>query len=721
LSGFKGLPGFKHCRGAVLAPKVRKKINMFEKLFNPKSVAIIGASQKALSIGHVITKNLLKYGFKGPIYPINPKPDDILGLKTFASILDVPGDVDVAHISIPARFVPAALEECGKKSVKFVIINSAGFKEIGEAGLALEKESLAKARQYGIRIFGPNCQGIINTDPEIKAYCDFTFTYPEPGNISIVAQSGGVGALYMQALHDLGAGMRFYASNGNACDISIPEILRYYGDDEKTKVIILYAEGFSDPAEFMQAAREVAVKKPVLGMRSGRTEAGAKASASHTGGLAGGRLSTELIFRKTGILTFRDVEEMCQAAMAFASQPIPQGNRVGLITDTGGPAIIATDELIDAGLELAPLSEKAKGVLKEKLYPEAAVNNPIDVLATAAAPHYRTALDVLMDEESVDSVYINFVTPSFVDTESVAREMADVSRKKIKPIVCNYMTDKPQWTGTTAILKEGGIPCYNFPEMAAKALAALTRYNKQQSRPGSEAKRFDDVNTAKAEKIIQKAKAGNRTVLSSSEVYELLGSYRIPTAKWKGAATAAEAAEVAKKIGFPVVLKADAAAIIHKSDAGGVAVDLQTGKAVKDAAIVMTKKFGAGGLRFLVQKYLPGEIEIIVGAKVEPGLGHIIMFGLGGVLVELMKDVAFEITPVSSTEAETMLNSIKSSPVISGYRGKKGVDQGKLVEIIQRISQMVTDVPAIREMDLNPIMNTKNGLFVVDARIILTE
>ena len=401
---------------------------MFDTLFNPKSVAIIGASQKALSIGNVITKNLLKYEYKGPIYPINPKADEILGIKAYPSILDVPGEVDLAHISIPAKFAPYAIDECGKKGVKFVIINSAGFKEIGEEGAALEDEVVARAKAHGIRVFGPNCQGIINTDPELKAYCDFTFTYPDPGHVSIVAQSGGVGAVYMQSIHDLGIGMRFYASNGNACDISIPEILRYYGEDEKTRVIILYAEGFADPHEFMEAAREVAAKKPILGMRAGRTKEGAKAAVSHTGGLAGVGLSTELIFEKTGILTFRDTEEMCQAAVAFASQPIPNGNKVGLITDTGGPAIIATDELVEAGLKIPPLSDGAKTVLAEKLYPEASVHNPIDVLATAAAPHYRAAMDVLLAEENIDSIYINFVTPPFVDTESVAREMAVVSK-----------------------------------------------------------------------------------------------------------------------------------------------------------------------------------------------------------------------------------------------------------------------------------------------------
>jgi acetate---CoA ligase (ADP-forming) len=692
---------------------------MFDKLFSPKAVAIIGASQKALSIGNVITKNLLKYGYKGPIYPVNPKTDDILGLKTYASVMDIPGEVDVAHISIPAKFAPAAIEECGKKGIKFIIINSAGFKEIGEVGKALEQESVARARQYGIRIFGPNCQGIINTDPDIKAYCDFTFTFPEPGNISIVAQSGGVGAVYMQAIHDLGAGMRYYASNGNACDISIPEILRFYGNDDKTKVIILYAEGFSDPAEFMAAAREVASKKPVLAMRSGRTEAGAKASASHTGGMAGGGLSTELVFRKTGMLTFRDVEEMCQAAIAFASQPLPKGNRVGLITDTGGPAIIATDELIDAGLEIVALSDKAKGTLREKLFPEAAVNNPVDVLATASAPHYKAALDVLLEEPQVDSIYINFVTPPFVDTEGVAREMADASKKKMKPIVCNYMTDKPQWTGTTAILKDGGIPCYNFPEMAAKSLAALTRYNSQRSNPPGAASRFEDVDRAKAEAIVKKALSEKRSMLSAAEAYEVLGAYRIPAAAWKIADTIDSAVAAAEGIGFPVNVKADSQAVVHKSDVGGVAVNVQNAHAVKEAVTRMIEKIGAQGLRFLVQKFVPGDIEIIIGAKAEAGLGHLIMFGLGGVLVELMKDVSFEITPVSAPEAERMLQSIKSYPVLVGYRGKKGADRKKLVEIIQRVSQLVSDIPAIREMDLNPIVDGKDGLFAVDARILI--
>ena len=692
---------------------------MLDKLFKPKSVAIIGASQKALSIGNVITRNLLRYEFKGPIYPINPKADEICGLKAYPSVLDVPGDIDVAHLSIPAKFAPMAIDECGKKGIKFVIINSAGFKEVGPEGEAIEKEVVTRAKKQGIRVFGPNCQGIINTDPGIKAYCDFTFTFPDPGHVSIVAQSGGVGAVFMQNIHDLGIGMRFYASNGNACDISIPEILRYYGEDEGTRVIILYVEGFSDPKEFMDAAREVAAKKPILAMRAGRTKEGAKAAQSHTGGLVGVGLSTELIFKKTGILTFRDQEEMCQAAMAFAYQPVPRGNRVGLITDTGGPAIIATDALIDGGMKIPPLSDKAKKVLTEQLYPEASVHNPIDVLATGQAPHYRAALDVLLEEEQIDSIYINFVTPPFVDCESVAKEMAEVSKLRKKPIVCNYMTDKPQWTGTTEILKSGDIPRYDYAEMAAKAMAALARYNAVSTREIGKVVQFDDVDKNTAQKVLQEAKDAGRQNLSASEVYSILDAYRIPAAQWRMTNTPGEAAKAAEEIGLPVVIKADSEEIVHKSDVGGVKVNLQDAEAVKSAALEMEKKFGSKGLRFFVQEFMPGGKEVIIGAKSEKGLGHTVMFGLGGVMVELMKDVSFELTPIASGEARQMLTSIKSYPLLSGFRGQAGVDREKLIDVIQRVSQLVTDLPMIQEMDLNPIIAYEDRVFVVDARILI--
>ena len=693
---------------------------MLHSLFHPRSVAIIGASTKALSIGNVITKNLLHYQFKGNIYPINPKAPEVCGLKAYPSVLDCPGDIDLVHISIPSNLVPAAIEECGQKGVKHIIINSAGFKEIGPEGEALEQESIRIAKKYGIRLFGPNCQGIINTHPDYKAYCDFTFTYPKPGHISIVAQSGGVGAVLMQRFYDLDFGMRFYASNGNACDVSIPEIIEYYGDDDDTRVIVLYVEAFTDPHEFMEIAKKVAAKKPILAMRAGRTEQGAKAAVSHTGGLAGAGLSTELIFKKTGIVIFRDEEEMCQAAIAFASQPIPKGNRVGVITDTGGPAIIATDGLIEGGLEMPDISENAKEFLKERLYPAASIANPIDVLATAMAPHWRAAMDALLNEEHIDSIYINFVTPPFVDCDAVAREMAEVSNMRKKPIVCNYMTDKEQWTSTTAILNSGNIPCYDFPEMAAKALSALVKYNNIKNREIQEPKIFDDVNREKVNNIITNAKNGLREILNSAEVYSILDSYGIKTAPWHLAQSIEEAIKASEGIGFPVVLKADSAEIIHKSDEGGVALNLKSPEEVSYIAKEMSKKFKVDDLKFLIQKFIPGGKEVIIGATEEPGLGHLIMFGLGGIFVELLKDVAFEITPVSAPEAKDMIDSIKTSKILKGFRGDKGVNILRLIETIQRISQLVSENPEIREMDLNPVSAFVDDAFVIDARIRIT-
>ncbi len=690
---------------------------MLDSLFRPKSVAIIGASTKDLSIGNRVIKNLVDFEFKGPIYPVNPKADEVRGIKAYKSIMDCPDGIDVVHMVIPAKFVPQAVEDCGKKGVKNIIINSGGFSEIGPEGEAIEKDFLATAKKYGIRMLGPNCQGIINSDPEIRAYCNFTFTQPDVGFISIVALSGGVAEVIHQGFSEMGIGTRIYASNGNACDITIPEIIRYLGDDEGTRVIVTYVEGLRDPETFMEVAKEVAAKKPVLAMKAGRTMEGAQAAASHTGGLAKEDIATDLIFKKAGILTFRDEGELIQAAAAFATQPIPKGKRVGIITNTGGPAVIATDILVAAGLELPPLSEKTKGLLKEKLYPEATVSNPVDVLATANAGHYRACLDAMMDDDDFDCVYVNFVTPFFVDTDSIAKEIVEVNKQQRKPIVCNLMTDKRQWTETVKILQEGGVPCFSLPGVAARALTALVRYNKIRSREVTEVTTFADVDKAKGKDIIGKAKVTGRNILSATEVYDILAAYKIPVANWRIAGNVEEAEKAALEIGFPVVIKADSKTIIHKSDMGGVAVNLKDGDAVKSVVMEMEKKLAADDLKFFVQKHMPDGLEVILGAKAEEGLGHLIMFGMGGIYVEVLKDVIFDITPVSATEARDMISSIKMAPLLEGVRGNKGVDQKALVEIIQRLSQLVTDLDDIKEMDLNPVIAYEDSVFVVDARI----
>lgn len=693
-------------------------VNQLDFLFKPKSIAIIGASSKELSIGNVIIKNLVNYGYTGKIFPINPKEPEIRGIKAYASVFDVEDTIDLAHVIIPSKFVPQIIEDCGKKGIRSVIINSAGFSEMGEEGMALQKAFLEKAKEYGIRIFGPNCQGIINTDPEYKAYCDFTFTFPEPGAISIVALSGGVGAFIMQSLFDLDIGMRLYASNGNACDISIPEVLNYYGEDEGTKAVILYTEGFSNPREFMKVAKAVAKKKPILAMKSGRTEQGAKAAASHTGSLAGVDISTELIFEKTGILAFNNEEEMCQAAMAFATQPIPKGSGVGIITNTGGPAVIATDELVSMGLQIPELSERAKNILKTTMLPEATIGNPVDVVATGGGAHFRSALDVMMEEDQIDAVFINFVTAPFTDTDDVARNIVEVSRMKRKPIVCNFMTNisMERFQKTAKILKDGGVPCYSFPTTAAKALGALYKYHKLRSRDISEAKVFTDIDKNKAEVLINKSKAPGK-FLSTAAVYQVLDAYKIPVAAWRIANNLDDIIKAANDIGFPVVIKADAESLVHKSDLGGVAINIKNKEEVVTVVEEMKKKFDAADLKFFVQKFLPGGRELIAGVSAQRELEHLIMFGAGGIYVEVIKDVVFKLAPVTGLEAKEMLASIKTSKLLDGVRGEKEINKESVIEIIQRLSQLVSDFPEIQEVDMNPIMAFHDKAFVVDARI----
>ena len=428
-----------------------------------------------------------------------------------------------------------------------------------------------------------------------------------------MALSGGVGALIMQGLHDLRIGMRMYASNGNACDISIPEIIRYWGNDEGSRAIILYTEGFSDPKEFLDVAREVAPRKPVLAMKAGRTEQGAKAASSHTGSLAGVDIATELIFEKTGILSFTDEGEMTRAAMAFATQPIPMGNRVGIITNTGGPAVIATDVLVAAGLDVSKLSGKSIARLKETMLPEAALENPIDVVATAGGVHFRAAMDVLLEEEGVDSIFINFVTAPFTDTHAVAREIVAVSKQAKKPIVCNFMTDLSQerFRITMGILKEGGVPCYANPSDAAKALGALASYGRMKQRKIGSPESFTGVDTARARSVIAQAQREGRSVLSATDVYSIFECYGIPVAGWKVVKALMPPFPPPTEIGYPVVVKVDCEEIDHKSDMGGVAINLRDAAAVRSTVEDMRNRLGnSGRLNFLVQKFLPADVSL---------------------------------------------------------------------------------------------------------------
>lgn len=692
---------------------------MLHCLFKPKSVAVVGASNRKLTIGYRILQNLSDSGYKGPVYPVHPKEDTIRGVKAYRSILDVPGSVDVAHIVVKNTLVPEVLEECGRKKVKSVIINTAGFGEVGGEGIELEKKILEIAGKANVRIFGPNCQGIMNSDPEVRAYCNFTFTRLTRGTISVVAQSGGVGEVIIQRLYSLGEGFRMFASNGNAADISIPEIIKYWGDDEGTKVIIVHIESLADPKDFADIAAEVARKKPVLGIKTGRTTEGAKAVVSHTGRLMGEEIPIELIMEKCGIVSFKDQDELCQAAIAFAKQPLPKGKRVAIVTNSGGPGIIATDGCIEAGLELAPLSDDTRKVLRNDLFPEATVSNPVDVLATATPEHYGLTLRELMKDPDIDSILVNFITPFFVDCEGVAREIVKASEKREKPVVSVIMTDKEQQGKTLQVIKEGGIPVYDFAEMAAKALGAMTRMSEYRRRDTETPEPFQDVDKDSARSVVTAALKAGRHILGAGECSRILDSYGIPRAPAEFGRNLQECLSAAGKIGFPVALKIDSFDLVHKTESGALSLNIRDEQGLRKEFNDLCARFKNADPKYLVQKYLTGGIEVIAGAKAVAGVGHVLMFGFGGIHVEIMKDVVFQFAPLSKSGARRMVGSVKCSPILEGFRGKDGANTERLVEILLRLSQLVTDVPELGELDLNPIIAYRDPSMTaaVDARI----
>ncbi|MFH0981463.1 MAG: acetate--CoA ligase family protein [Planctomycetota bacterium] len=703
-------------------------------LFAPRAVAVIGASNRELTIGYRIIENLLDFGYTGPIYPVNPKGGEVRGLKAYTSILETPDPVDVVHVVIKNTLVPACLEECARKGVQAVIVNTAGFRETGGEGAELEARLVAIARKTGIRVFGPNCQGIINTEPAVRAYCNFTFTRPSCGHISIVAQSGGVGEVIHQRLTELGVGIRLYASNGNACDVSIPEIIEHYGRDERTRVIVVHIESLPAPRAFLDAAAAVARQKPILAMKAGRTAEGAKAVSSHTGGMMTQDTAIELVFEKAGIVPFRSLEELCEAAVGFASQPVPKGNRVGMIANTGGPAIIATDELIEGGMVMPPLSQQTAAFLRERLYPEASINNPIDVLATAGPEHFAAAIQALLEDDSIDAVFLNFITPFFVDTLGVAREIAAANRRSRKPIVATVMTEKKGWAETLKVIRDGGVPTYDMPETGARALAAMGRYAAFLKRPLEFSASFSDVDAVRARSILtsvgpafqpvndrleSRSHRPSDRLLSAAEGYELLTCYRIPVAHFRSAGTAAECLAAANTLGYPVVLKVDAPTVVHKTESGGVVLGIRDPDVLRAQAERLLARFAGALPRLLVQEQLPAALEVIVGAKAVAGLGHVVMFGLGGIYVEVLKDVSFRITPVTPSEARGMIESLRAFPLLAGVRGQPGVDLTGLAEIIQRVSQMLLDNPEIRELDINPVFAFPAGAKAADVRVTI--
>jgi acetyltransferase len=721
-------------------------------LFRPQSIALIGISRNKITLGREILKNLLDFEFHGKIFLINPNVDVINCMKTYSSVCDVPDHVDLAVIVTPRHLIMDIVDECGKKGVRGLVIISAGFKEIGAEGAELEGALVDRIRSYGIRMVGPNCMGVMNLHPSISMNATFSPVKPLVGNISFVSQSGALGAAIINYATQLGLGFSMFVSVGNKADVDVSDLLDYWKDDENTKMILLYMESFGNPSEFTRIARSITRHKPIIILKSGRTTAGARAALSHTGALAGMDLALDALIEQCGVLRVSSIDEMFEVANSFALQPLPPGNRVAIITNAGGPGIMAADACVSNGLDVVELSKRTRERLRKKLPFQAAITNPVDMIASANALSYRHVLRVILEDERVDAVIVIFVIPPVeMNPDEVAKTIAEVSYGYSKPVLCCFMGSEGMMSGAEALTRRG-IPTYQFPESAANALAFMIKYRTWKEKPQGEVRTFD-VKTDALKGMLENAKREGRERLTSDEVHTLLSSYgfRFPRSKSCGDVT--EALSAAEDIGYPVVLKMDSRGVVHKSDFGGVVLDVRGERELKEGFSQIRRNYldavrsGAlqpyeidtrpddteeskgkkeGGddipaaeCRITVQEMVRGGKEIIVGMSHDPVFGPLVMCGLGGIYVEILKDVAFRVHPITDLEASEMIRSLRGYPILLGARGEEGVDIDGIIEYILRLSQMISDFPVIDEIDVNPFITFANrtDFRAVDARI----
>ena len=702
------------------------KKGKLDAIFRPKSVAVIGASSRKKSLGWEILNNLILSGFNGKLFPVNPKADHIHSIKAYSSILDVKDKVDLAVIAIPANGVLKVVNDCGKKGVKGLVIITAGFREMGGAGILLEEKLMKLVRKYNMRMVGPNCMGVINTDENVKLNASFAGVRPEPGKIGFLSQSGALGESILNHAKNLGIGISKFVSMGNKPDISGNDLLEEWEHDENVKVILMYLESFGNPKRFTKIAKQVSRYKPIIAVKAGRTVAGARATISHTGALAGVDVATGALFAQCGVIRVTSIEEMFDVSKAFLNQPVPKNGKVAILSNAGGPAIMATDACVRLGLEVPELSKETQAKLKKVLPIEAAVANPVDIIATGGPERYEAALNVLIKDKELGSIITVFIPPLTIDAPAVARVIAKANKRTKKTILSVFMAKDEAEEGIQ-ILKNNNVPVYLFPESAAKALSAMVRRRLWLDKPEGKIKRFNP-NIDRVKKIIKAARREKRRALTLQESFEVLQSYGIKSLKPLSATDVEEALSNAKKIGYPVVLKLDSIKASHKSDIGGVMLDLRSDQEVKEAfkkikLKARKAKIAWSDCTILVQEYISEGIETILGVQQNPSFGPLMMFGLGGVHVEVLKDVSFGITPLSDVAAKDMVRYIRGYPLLKGVRGEKAIDENALVDSLQRLSKFVSDFEEIAEMDINPFLlrpKPKSSL-ALDARILLTE
>ena len=689
---------------------------------SPKSIAIIGASDKRGSVGRTITSNIMN-GFKGTVFPISPSRTTVFYKKAYKSVLDVPKPIDLAVIVIKNTIVPDVLEECGKKKIKGAIIITAGFKEVDEDGAKLEQRLKDIAKKYKIQVIGPNCLGVMNLDPKTMMNSTFLKITPKSGQIALVSQSGAICAALCEDASAQGIGFSAVVSMGNKAVMSEIDVLNMLANHKQTKVIVMYLEDMGNGQEFLKVCKKITrkFKKPVLVLKSGRSPEGAKAAMSHTGALMGSDEIYEALLKQSGAIRVDTMEELFDYAVAFAKQPLPTKGGLVIVSNAGGPAIISTDACSKNGIKMAKI-ENIRSKIDSVIPPWGSSRNPVDIVGDADFNRFNNVLDRVLAHPNVGSV-ITMCTPSgTLDYDRLAEVIVTMSKKYKKTMLASLM-GLDEGITNREILAKGGIPYYTYAEGAIRTLTAMLRFSNWISSTPGKISNFK-VNKTAVKKIIDKVKKEGRPNLLEEEGQEVLRAYGFPLPKSSLAKTENDAVKIAKKIGYPVVMKIASPQIIHKSDAGGVKVNLTNDQDLKSAfkeIVANAKKYNkkAEIKGVLIVEMVKGGKEMIIGSKLESGMGPVIMLGMGGIYVEVLKDVTFKLAPVTDKEADDMISSIKMKKILEGVRGEKPSDKSKLSECIQKLSQLVTDFSEIKELDMNPVlvMEKGKGCKILDVRI----
>lgn len=700
-----------------------------ETIFHPKSVAVIGTNKVKGSVPHDILYNILKADFTGIVYPVSPREKSIKGLKAYKYVVDVPDDIDLAIVVFPSSVCHMALEQCGQKGIKAVIIISAGFKEVGEAGLAKEKRLIEIARNYDMSFIGPNCLGVINTAPGTNLDASFARQMPERGNIGFLSQSGALCTAVLDYARAKHIGFSKFISFGNKADISEIDLLYYLMNDEETKVILMYLEEVSDGVSLMKAAREVIEKsgKPILVIKSGRTNEGAAAAASHTGSLTGEDEICDAAFEQAGIIRCDNIEEMFNKAIAFAYQPVPATEKVAIITNAGGPGVLTTDAAISRGLKLARFSEETTAILKKALPATANIHNPVDVIGDARSDRYLAAIEAAAADPDVAGVFVILTPQSMTDIDAIATDVARIADGMTKPIYASFMGEMDVASGVD-ILQQHKIPHYILPESMCLSFQSVYQFHKKLKPRAHQLPVLKNIQGELAGKLMDTFRSNGRVHIPEVECLDLLQAYGLPVPKGKLAKSADEAARFAEEIGFPVVLKVVSNEIIHKSEVKGIELNLGSTREVKDAferihqhAKSIQPDATVSGT--YVTPMIKGAEELILGIKRDPSFGPVLMFGLGGIFVEIFRDVSFGVAPLSAENAREMIEKTNAYKILKGSRGRSPRDISSIVDALLRLGQLALDFPEIEELDINPlfVLNEGDGSIIGDARMILKK